>query len=350
MSAPAAINFDRRSFRLQFSEFGKQVRTSPVGSGSRDDLANYRLYFYENRDFFGEASRGLVAFANFLKDMGDTRNLKGWGYQYGRFDNRWDQTGSAYHQDDISDLRESLMYQLDRIERKQGHIGLLPMQDRLAKWLKEGYLPNNFLGILRLRLYLLKLSIVESYRIIRNEYSHSIDEISDLQDAVRNSIKWYYRNRPKDRFREQYDPVLLQQALREYQHLADVLTLFKEVYFRGQSGYPTSDEKPVPTPAMLNEALFELGMDEPLPEWDPKICQRCDGTGKVSTSARTQRCGACRGFGYMGEPKLFPVLYPGSFPSSKVRVMNNDSRWPFIVEHRFPTSEQLAELAARAKL
>ena len=135
------------------------------------------------------------------------------------------------------------MYQLDRIERKQGIVGLFPMQDRLAKWLKEGYLPNNFLGILRLRLYLLKLSIVESYRIIRNEYSHRIDEISDLQDAVRNSIKWYYRNRPKDRFREQYDPVLLQQALREYQHLADVLTLFKEV-FRGGRDTPLPTRNP----------------------------------------------------------------------------------------------------------
>ena len=113
--APAAINFDRRSFRLQFSEFGKQVRTSPVGSGSRDDLANYRLYFYENRDFFGEASRNLVDFANFLSDMGEPRNLRGWGYQHGRFDNRWDQTGSARYQDDISDLREAMMYQLDNM-------------------------------------------------------------------------------------------------------------------------------------------------------------------------------------------------------------------------------------------
>ncbi len=336
-----AINFDLRSFRLQFSEFGKQVRTASVGSGSRDDLANYRLYFHQNRYFFGEASRDLVDFANFLKDMGDTRNLKGWGYQYGRFDNRWDQKGSAYHQDDISDLREAIMSQLDNMPSS-------PSRRNMVSWLNKVYLPNNFLGVLRLRLYSWRLSINEFYRGIRDNYYS--DDIDRLQDAISNSIKWYRRNRPKDRFREQYDPVLLQQALVEYQHLADVMTLFKEVYFRGQSGYPASDEKPVPTPAMLNEALFELGMDDPLPEWDPRPCQRCDASGKISTSARTQRCGNCRGFGYLGNPKLFPVLYPGSFPASRVRTMNNDSRWPFVVEHRFPTSEQLAELAARAKL
>ena len=341
VSAPAAINFDRRSFRLQFSEFGKQVRTSPVGSGSRDDLANYRLYFYQNRDFFGEASRNLVDFANFLSDMGESRNLRGWGYQHGRFDNRWGQTGSARYQDDISNLREAMMYQLDNMPSSR-------YRRNMVSWLNRVNLPNNFLGVLRLRLYSLRLAIKDFYRQIRSDYY--VNDIDQLRNAIQTAIKWYYRTRPKDRFREHYDPVQFQQALREYQHLADVLTLFKEVYFRGQSGHPASDEKPVPTPAMLNEALFELGMDEPLPEWNPKICQRCDGTGAVKTSARTQRCGDCRGFGYLGNPKLFPVLYPGSFPSSKVRVMNNDSRWPFIVEHRFPTSEQLAELAARAKL
>tara|TARA_B100000683_G_scaffold233212_1_gene235648 strand:+ start:690 stop:1640 length:951 start_codon:yes stop_codon:yes gene_type:complete len=315
----------------------------PVGADSRvwNRLGNYRLYFHQNQDFFSDASRDLVAFANFLKDMGDTRNLKGWGYQYGRFDNRWDQKGSAYHQDDISDLREVMMYQLDNMPSS-------PSRRNMVSWMNRVYLPNNFLGVLRLRLYSWRLSIKEFYRGIRdNYYSNDIDQ---LQNAISNSIKWYYRNRPKDRFREQYDPVLFQQALVEYQYLADVMTLFKEVYFRGQPGYPTSDEKPVPTPAMLNEALFELGMDDPLPEWDPRLCQRCDASGKVSTRAGIQRCSACRGFGYLGNPKLFPVLYPGSFPTSRVRTMNNDSRWPFTVEHEFPTSEQLAELAARAKL
>ena len=348
MSAPAAINFDRRSFRLQFSEFGKQIRTSPVGSGSRDDLANYRLYFHQNRDFFGEASRNLVEFANFLSDMGEPQNVTGWGYQHGRFGTRWDQKGSArqtFPALEVFNLREAMMNLLDNNRSSR-------CRTNMVSWLNRVYLPNNFLGVLRLRLYSLRLWLMDLYRDLRDEWD-DVDyykDIDDLRSDIRQAIKWYYRTRPKDRFREHYDPMQFQQALREYQQLADVLTLFKEVYFRGQPGYPASDEKPVPTPAMLNEALFELGMDEPLPEWNPKICQRCDGTGRVSTSARTQRCGDCRGFGYLGEPKLFPVLYPGSFPKSKVRVMNNDSRWPFMVEHRFPTSEQLAELAARAKL
>ena len=346
MSAPAATNFDRRSFRLQFSEFGKQVRTTPVGSGSREDLANYRLYFHQNRDFFGEASRNLVDFANFLSDMGEPQNVTGWGYQHGSFDTRWDQKGSARYQDGVSDLREAMLYLLDN-QRSSS------CRRNMVSWLNRVYLPNNFLGVLRLRLYSLRLWFMDLYRDLRDEWDDVdyYNDIDDLRSDIRRAIKWYRRTLPKDRFREQYDPVRFHQILGEYQHLADVLTLFKEVYFRGQPGYPLHyGEKPVPTPAMLNEALFELGMDEPLPEWNPKICQRCDGTGKVSTSARTQRCGDCRGFGYLGEPKLFPVLYPGSYPSSKVRVMNNDSRWPFIVEHRFPTSEQLAELAARAKL
>ena len=64
-----AINFDLKSFRLQFSEFGKQVRRSTLQKNEYA-MAPYRLYFINNRYFFEQAAEDLIGLANFLQDLG----------------------------------------------------------------------------------------------------------------------------------------------------------------------------------------------------------------------------------------------------------------------------------------
>ena len=171
-----------------------------------------------------------------------------------------------------------------------------------------------------------------------------------IMRAFHNTLQWYRSEKPLLRFREHYDPEAFNEVLIEYQHLADVLSLYKEVWFRGTSGYPT-EVNPVPTPESMNEALFELGMEDSLPDWDYEICPKCDNKGVVNN----RRCSKCKGFGYLADQRIYPLKYAGSFSTGEQRSMNRESAWPvrrFGVRDNLslPTSERLRELASRAKL
>ena len=168
--------------------------------------------------------------------------------------------------------------------------------------------------------------------------------------AFYNTLQWYRSEKPLLRFREQYDPQAFGEVITEYQHLADVISLYKEVWFRGTPGYPTGDT-PIPTPESINEALFELGMDAALPDWDYEICPKCNNKGVFNN----RRCSKCKGFGYLADQRIYPLKYAGSFSTGEKRSMNRESAWPirrFSVRDTLaiPTSERLRELASRAKL
>lgn len=340
-----AINFDLTSFRLQFSEFGKQVRRSTLQKNEYA-MAPYRLYFINNRYFFEQAAEDLIGLANFLQDLGGKYNRGYYDYQ-----NRWIHntrvpvTGNT--------LQEVLIENLEDINVHKDPTSDL---EYYIQWAKQTFIPNNYLGYLRLSC---KKTISSFNRALRDSYNsifHGYDDyweerhFKSIMEAFDNTLQWYRSEKPLLRFREHYDPEVFNEVLIEYQHLADVLSLYKEVWLRGTPGYPTG-ENPVPTPQLVNEALFELGMEDSLPDWDYEICPKCDNKGVVNN----RRCSKCKGFGYLADQRIYPLKYAGSFSTGEQRSMNRESAWPvrrFGVRDNLslPTSERLRELASRAKL
>ena len=346
-----AINFDLTSFRLQFSEFGKQVRRSTLQKNEYA-MAPYRLYFINNRYFFEQAAEDLIGLANFLQDLGGKYNRGYYDYQ-----NRWEKLARV--QVTGNTLQEVLIENLEEVsDIHQVSLTNHPTSDLeyYIQWAKQTYIPNNYLGYLRLSC---KKTISSFNRALRDSYNsifHGYDDyweerhFKTIMRAFDNTLQWYRSEKPLLRFREHYDPEVFNEVLIEYQHLADVLSLYKEVWFRGTSGYPT-EVNPVPTPESMNEALFELGMEDSLPDWDYEICPKCDNKGVVNN----RRCSKCKGFGYLADQRIYPLKYAGSFSTGEQRSMNRESAWPV---RRFgprdnlslPTSERLRELASRAKL
>ncbi len=344
-----AINFDLTSFRLQFSEFGKQVRRSTLKE-DQYAMAPYRLYFINNRYFFEEAAAELIALANFLQDMSGVHN-RGY-YDYG---NRWDESfqygivkGNTLQEVLINELSSSVNYVSPASE----------IANYYLQWAEQAIIPDNFLGYYRLIIKQYSVRFYREWYLFKQDYANEkvYKEISKVFSKV---LKWYQNEKPFQRFREHYDPEAFSQIMTEYQHLADVLSLYKEVWFRGTPGYPTG-ETPAPTPEAMNKALFELGMDDALPQWDYEICSKCDNKGfvKLETEHRfssNRRCSKCKGFGYLADQRIYPLKYAGSFSTGEQRSMNRESAWPirrFTVRDNLslPTSERLREFASRAKL
>ena len=340
-----AINFDLTSFRLQFSEFGKQVRRSTL----KEDpyaMAPYRLYFINNRYFFEQATEDLIGLANFLQDLGGKYN-RGY-YDYG---NRWND--NARVQVKGNTLQEVLIENLEQVSSSKQEFDDL---EYYIEWAKKTHIPNNYLGYLRLSYKKTISSFNRSLRDAYNSIFHGYDDyweeqhFKSIMRAFYNTLRWYRSEKPLLRFREQYDPQAFGEVITEYQHLADVISLYKEVWFRGTPGYPTGDT-PIPTPESINEALFELGMDAALPDWDYEICPKCNNKGVFNN----RRCSKCKGFGYLADQRIYPLKYAGSFSTGEKRSMNRESAWPirrFSVRDTLaiPTSERLRELASRAKL
>ena len=342
-----AINFDLTSFRLQFSEFGKQVRRST----SKEDpyaMAPYRLYFINNRYFFEQAAEDLIGLANFLQDLGGKYNRGYYDYQNRWIDNERAQVKSNTLQEVlIENLREvsasipdSMMYELNYY----------------LQWAEQALIPNNYLGYLRLSY---KKTIGSFNSALRDTYNSIVQNydgyraerhFKTIMKAFDSTLRWYRSEKPLLRFREHYDPETFRQVMIEYQHLADVLSLYKEVWFRGTPGFPMG-ETSAPTPESINEALFELGMEDSLPDWDYEICPKCDNKGVFNN----RRCSKCKGFGYLAEQRIYPLKYAGSFSTGEKRSMNRESAWPIrrfhVRDHLIlPTSERLRELLSRAKL
>ena len=340
-----AINFDLTSFRLQFSEFGKQVRRFTL----KEDpyaMAPYRLYFINNRYFFEQATEDLIGLANFLQDLGGKYN-RGY-YDYG---NRWND--NARVQVKGNTLQEVLIENLEQVSSSKQEFDDL---EYYIEWAKKTHIPNNYLGYLRLSYKKTISSFNRSLRDAYNSIFHGYDDyweeqhFKSIMRAFYNTLRWYRSEKPLLRFREQYDPQAFGEVITEYQHLADVISLYKEVWFRGTPGYPTGDT-PIPTPESINEALFELGMDAALPDWDYEICPKCNNKGVFNN----RRCSKCKGFGYLADQRIYPLKYAGSFSTGEKRSMNRESAWPirrFSVRDTLaiPTSERLRELASRAKL
>lgn len=335
-----AINFDLTSFRLQFSEFGKQVRRST----SKEDpyaMAPYRLYFINNRYFFEQATEDLIGLANFLQDLGGKYN-RGY-YDYG---NRW--KDDARVQVKGNTLQEVLIENLQDLRYHGKDVSESGIKNRnyYLQWAEQSLIPNNYLGYLRLSY---KKTIGSIFGMVYDDYWEE-RHFKSIMEAFDSTLQWYRSEKPLLRFREHYDPEAFGEVMVEYQHLADVLSLYKEVWFRGTPGYPTG-ENPVPTPESINEALFELGMEDSLPHWDYEICPKCNNKGVFNN----RRCSKCKGFGYLADQRIYPLKYAGSFSTGNQRSLNRESAWPirrFSVRDNLalPTSERLRELASRAKL
>ena len=161
-----AINFDLTSFRLQFSDFGKQVRRSTP----KEDpyaMAPYRLYFINNRYFFEQATEDLIDLANFLQDLGGKYN-RGY-YDYG---NRW--KDDARVQVTGTTLQEVLIENLEEVsDTHQVSLTNHPTSDLeyYIQWAKKTYIPNNYLGYLRLSY---KKTISSFNRALRDAYKSTV--------------------------------------------------------------------------------------------------------------------------------------------------------------------------------
>tara|TARA_R110002020_G_scaffold10668_11_gene40647 strand:+ start:13433 stop:14506 length:1074 start_codon:yes stop_codon:yes gene_type:complete len=339
-----AINFDLKSFRLQFSEFGKQVRRSTLQKNEYA-MAPYRLYFINNRYFFEQAAEDLIGLANFLQDLGGSHR----GYY--DYQNRWAHNPSNHGSLEGNTLQEVLVNTINNQFSNYSHweSNHPYIFNYYRQWAEQAFIPNNFLGYFRLIIKQYSVRFYREWYLNKGDYGDEelYQEISEILSKV---LTWYRNEKPLLRFRENYDPEAFNEVMVEYQHLADVLSLYKEVWFRGTPGYPTG-ENPVPTPESMNEALFELGMEDSLPDWDYEICPKCDNKGVVNN----RRCSKCKGFGYLADQRIYPLKYAGSFSTGEQRSMNRESAWPvrrFGVRDNLslPTSERLRELASRAKL
>ena len=353
-----AINFDLTSFRLQFSEFGKQVRRSTLKE-DQYAMAPYRLYFINNRYFFEEAAAELIALANFLRDMSGVDN-RGY-YDYG---NRWNTSPGDHGILEGNTLQEVLVNELSNQFSKTAVTDSWEnppdrhyIFDYYLQWAEQAIIPNDFLGYYRLIIKQYSVYFYREWYLLREDFGNE-EVYREISEVFSKVLRWYRHEKPFQRFREHYDPQAFSEVMTEYQHLADVLSLYKEVWFRGTPGYPVGSahpwkvgETPVPTPEVMNKALFELGMDDAIPQWDYEICPQCDNKGVVNN----RRCSKCKGFGYLADQRIYPLKYAGSFSTGEQRSMNRESAWPirrFNVRDNLslPTSERLRELASRAKL
>ena len=100
---------------------------------------------------------------------------------------------------------------------------------------------------------------------------------------------------------QQYQQDVIYRINAELSEYYDAINLIRTLRRLYDQPYTNHDK---PTAQEIDEMLFEMGMDDALPHWDPEVCQRCDGQGQLNQ----RRCSTCMGYGYHNPLRLLPSL------------------------------------------
>jgi len=330
-----AINMDHRSLRLRTSKFGRSLKGKVIVD-DRYALADYRLYVYQNREQLQQLETNIIDAANMLYDIG-IGLTDGAVSRYRPRDTAW--RWRKHRQDEqpitysglqdylLSTLVKKDMNLLDRLQNYQNNDGINIQREILypyMDWAENSYLPTNWIGGLRVSMKSIPVFFKDQWygreSLSWNDPRH---QIYDFLMNTFDNARWFYKGTKHLVKLKQYDEVIIDRinaALSEYYDAINLIRTLRRLY---DEPYTNHDK---PTAQEIDEMLFEMGMDDALPYWDPEICQRCDGQGQL----KGRRCVTCMGYGYHNPLRLYPVLYPGSYGVGKLEDLNLESRNPFL--------------------
>ena len=327
-----AINMDHRSLRLRTSKFGRSLKNKVI-IDDRYALADYRLYVFQNREQLQQLETNIIDAANMLYDIGrgltdDAAN------RYRSRDTAWRWTKHRRDENPTttySGLQDYLVTRLKKHDMKlQDHYlhgsESWPEREvigRYIDWAENTYLPDNWIGSLRLRMKSIPLFFYEAWYDTK-EWSNPYRKAYDFLDGLFHDARRFYQQSYKLTQLQQYQQDVIYRINAELSEYYDAINLIRTLRRLYDEPYFNHDK---PTAQEIDEMLFEMGMDDALPHWDPEICQRCDGQGQLNQ----RRCATCMGYGYHNPLRLYPVLYPGSYGVGKLKNLNLESRNPFLL-------------------
>ena len=337
-----AINFDLKSFRFLTSDYGRQIRKKK--ESELFPLADYKLYVINNKEAFQTLELQVVGLANYLYDL--SRPLKA-RYSYTRpaANDPWRWIKHRNHteeEENYSSLKDYLINKLDKLDRlleSEDHYGYEieksteTMDNRkivwkYMDWASNSYLPDNFIGYNRVWLKEFILYFKKEYaewkvnsgRMSGNSLSFST--YKQLDEIFENAKKYYRDNHYAIKLRKQ-DNFDIKLATERSEDAIKLLRQIRDLWSasrKGVYGVQTAE---------LNELLFEMGMDDRLPIWDPMVCQKCEGEGFTVHRSKKRRCLKCKGYGYNNPNRIYPIRYQGTYSERELSELNRDAYPPF---------------------
>ncbi|MEO2148479.1 MAG: hypothetical protein ABGW56_05390 [Flavobacteriaceae bacterium] len=342
-----AINFDLKSFRFLTSDYGRQIRKKK--DSEQFPLADYKLYIINNKEAFQTLERQVVGLANYLYDL--SRPLKVLSrYSYYRTDTskdpwRWQKhRNQTEEEENYPSLKDYLINKLEELDRflesdqysdaiaqsnlnasKYNHDSMQTRKIvwKYMDWVSNSYLPTNFIGSNRVWLKSFILYFKVEYTEWKYDWSesrknNSLTKTYEKLDLIfKNALKYYRDNHYAIKLRKQ-DNFDIELATERSEDAIKLLRLMRELW----------DNADIDT-AELNELLFEMGMDDQLPIWNPMVCQKCDGEGFTVHRSKKRRCLKCKGYGYNNTHRIYPIRYQGSYSQRELSELNRDSFSPF---------------------
>ena len=346
-----AINFDLKSFRFLTSDYGRQIRKKK--ESELFPLADYKLYVINNKEAFQTLELQVVGLANYLYDL--SRPLKA-RYSYTRpaANDPWRWIKHRNHteeEENYSSLKDYLFQNLDKLDRLlestdkeevwidpggsgyeiEGTSEIMDNRKIVWKymdWVSNSYLPDNFIGYNRVWLKEFIIFFKKEYEVWKvNSGRMSSNGLSwstyEKLDEIFENAKKYYRDnhyaiklRKQDNFDVRLATERSEDAIKLLRQIRDLWSASR----KGVYGVQTAE---------LNELLFEMGMDDRLPIWDPMVCQKCEGEGFTVHRSKKRRCLKCKGYGYNNPNRIYPIRYQGTYSERELSELNRDAYPPF---------------------
>ena len=353
-----AINFDLKSFRYITSDYGRQSRKKI--QSELFPMADYKLYVINNKEAFQTLELQVVGLANYLYDLSrplNTTTRHGYLGSIAKSTDHWRWQRHRNHteeEENYSSLKDYLIQNLDKLDRllePEDHYGYEieesteTMDNRkivwkYMDWVSNSYLPDNFIGSNRVWLKGFILYFKKGYAEwkVRSKFGDYRDGLSlstykQLDEIFENALKYYHSNYYSIKLRKQ-DNFDIALATERSEDAIKLLWIMRELW-------STSLHTPIES-TELNELLFEMGMDDKLPIWEPMICQKCEGGGFTTHRSKKRRCVECKGYGYNNPQRIYPIQYAGTYSTRELQELNQDSLHPFkCVNGRYGSDSRL---------
>lgn len=325
-----AINFDLKSFRFLTSDYGRQIRKKK--ESELFPLADYKLYVINNKEAFQTLELQVVGLANYLYDLSRPLKLNYThhaNYYRRGYHWRWQQhRGHTEEEENYSSLKDYLIQNLEELDRiYYNNMDARKIVWKYMDWASNSYLPDNFIGYNRVWLKEFILYFKKDYEKWKvNSGRTSINSLSlstykQLDVIFLNAKKYYRDNHYAIKLRKQ-DNFDVRLATERSEDAIKLLRQIRVLWSGSRKGVYGVQ------PAELNELLFEMGMDDRLPVWDPMVCQKCEGEG-FTVHRSKRRCLKCKGYGYNNPNRIYPIRYQGTYSERELSELNRDAYPPF---------------------